>query len=91
MSEKETLVLAWVVSGAALMIIQLIIWRQINDCLPPMQQIGWQVLKETFIWFQGDGLLAQHARLYPESRLTTVFRVLWGTFWVLVATWILAR
>ncbi len=91
MSDKETLVLAWVVSGAALAIIQLIIWWQINDRLPPAQQIGWQVLKETFIWFQEDGLLAQHARLYPGSRLTTVFRLLWGTFWVLVATWILAR
>jgi hypothetical protein len=91
MSVKKTLVLAWVVSGAALAIIQLIIWTKINDRLPPKQQIGWQALKDTFIWFREDGLLAQHARLYPESRLTTVFQLLWGTFWVLAAFWILAR
>jgi hypothetical protein len=91
MSDKQTLVLTWVVSGAALAVIQWIIWKQINGRLPPEHQIGWQALKDTFIWFREDGLLAQHARLYPGSRLTTVFRVLWGTFWVLVAFWILAR
>jgi hypothetical protein len=91
MSDKQTLVLTCVVSGAALAVIQWIIWKQINGRLPPEQQIGWQALKDTFIWFREDGLLAQHARLYPGSRLTTVFRLLWGTFWVLVAFWILAR
>jgi hypothetical protein len=91
MSSKKTLILAWVVSGAALAIIQWMIWKQINHRLPPEQQIRKQVFKGMFIWFQKDGLLAQHARLYPESRLTTVFRVLWGTFWVLVAFWIVGR
>jgi hypothetical protein len=91
MSDKQTLVLAWVASGAALAILQLVIWWQVNDRLPPQQQIGWQALRDTFAWFREDGLLAQHARLFPGSRLTTVFRVLWGTFWVLVAFWILVR
>jgi hypothetical protein len=91
MSDKQTLVLAWGASGVVLAIIQLMIWREINGRLPPNQKIGWQALKDTFIWFREDGLLAQHARLYPGSRLTTVFRGLWGTFWVLVAFWILAR
>lgn len=91
MSAKQTVVLAWVVSGAALAIIQWMIWKQINYRLPPERQIRKQVFKDMFIWFQKDGLLAQHARLYPESRLATVFRVLWGIFWVLVAFWIAGR
>jgi hypothetical protein len=91
MSAKQTVVLAWVLSGAALAIIQWMIWKQINNRLPPEQQFGKQVFKDLFIWFQKDGLLAQHARLYPGSRLTTVFKVLWGTFWVLVAFWMAGR
>lgn len=65
-SDKETLVLAWVVSGGVLAIIQLILWMQINDRLPPKQQIGWQALKDTFLWFREDGLLARMRVFIPS-------------------------
>jgi hypothetical protein len=58
---------------------------------PRAPLISQKPLEDTFLWFREDGLLAQHARLYPESRLTIVLRPLWGTPWVLVAFWILAR
>jgi hypothetical protein len=91
MSAKQTVILGWMVSGAALAIVQWMIWKEINNRLPPQQQIRKQVFNDMFIWFRADGLLTQHARLYPDSRLTTVFKVLWGTFWVLLAFWYAAR
>jgi hypothetical protein len=91
MHHRQNLLLAWAASGSILFFVQLAIWNQINDRLPAKQQIRWQMLKEIFIWFQEGGLLAQHERLYPESRLRIVFRLLWGTFWVLAAFSTLAR
>ena len=81
-----------VVVGAVMFFVQLRMWTRINDRLPANQQTGWrQALLGGFIWFQEGGLLAQHARLCPQSRLRTVLRVLWGIFWVLVATRVLER
>ncbi len=92
MSVSEKLALAWVVCGVALFFVQMAMWAQLNRRLPPEKQIAWHaLLYDTFIWFREGGLLAQHANLYPGSRLRTVFRVLWGTFWVLVAGWIAGR
>ena len=81
----------WVPCGFALFLIQWAIWTQINRRLPPAKQIGFDALKDTFIWFREGGLLAQHKSLYPESRLPTVFRVLWGIFWLAVVGWMLQR
>ena len=81
-----------VVVGAVMFFVQLRMWTRINDRLPANQQTGWrQALFGGFIWFQEGGLLAQHARLYPQSRLGTVLRILWGVFWVLVATRVLEK
>lgn len=88
----ETVTFCMVVVGAVMFFVQLAIWTRTNDRLPVEQQIGWrQALLEYVTWFQKDGLLAQYARLYPQSRLGTVLRVLWGTFWVLVATRVLEK
>jgi hypothetical protein len=63
-----------------------------NRCLPPNQRIGVRdLLQNPFIWFGERGLLARHASLYPRSHLPIVFRLLWATFWVLLAATILAR
>jgi hypothetical protein len=91
-NEIETLTFSMVVVSAVIFFVQLSIWTRINDRLAPEQQIGWrQALLEYFIWFQEGGLLAQYARLYPQSSLGTVFRVLWGIFWLLAATRVIAK
>ena len=88
----EALTLTEAIVGTVIFFVQVTIWTRINDRLPPEQQIGWrQALYGVFIWFQEGGLLVRYARLYPQSPLGTVFRVLWGIFWVLVATRVIAR
>ncbi len=92
MKHTQTFVLALLGSGAVLVIVQFIIREQMNRCLPPDQRIGVrELLQNPFIWFGERGLLARHASLYPGSRRPTVFRLLWATFWVLLAASILAR
>ena len=90
-SNTRTVTWALLLAGPALFIVQLTIWNQLNNCLPPMEQLGWQVLKNPYIWFQEGGLLARHRSFYPRSQLVKVFRTLWGIFWVLVALSVAAR
>ena len=88
----KALTLSEGIIGTTIFFVQMTMWTRINDRLPPEQQIGWrQALYGVFIWFQEGGLLVRYARLYPESRLGSVFRVLWGIFWVLVASRVLAK
>jgi hypothetical protein len=91
MHNRQNLLLVWAFFGSVLFFVQLAIWNQLNDRLAPTQQIQWRTLSNVYIWFQKDGLLAQHERLYPDSRLRTAFKVLWGTFWVLAACSIASR
>jgi hypothetical protein len=92
MKNTQTFVLALLGlgSGAVLVIVEFTIRAQVNRRLRPEQRIGsGELQKNPYIWFGERGLLARHASLYPGSRLTTAFRVLWGTFWVLLAALIL--
>jgi hypothetical protein len=88
---KHTLTFVWALSGAVLAIVEFTIRAQINRCVPPDQCIGLRELQNPYVWFGERGLLARHASLYPGSRLVTAFRLLWATFWVLMAAWILQR
>jgi hypothetical protein len=81
----------WFLAGIPLIALHYVLRDQINRRSPLDQQIGMREIHNPFAWFVRDGFLARHQRLYPESSLPIMFKILWGFFYVSLAGFIAAR
>ena len=91
MRSPHIFLFGWFLAGIPLGFLHYVIRDQINQRSPLDQQIGVRAIGNPYMWFVRDGLLERHKKLYPESQLPLIFKVLWGIFYVCLAGWIATR
>jgi hypothetical protein len=67
-------------TGLIALIIEFVIRAQVNRHPSPDERVGIHELQSPAVWLGRNGLLARHKRFYPQSRLSSIFRVLWVLF-----------
>jgi hypothetical protein len=80
--------LLWFLAGIPLLALQYVMRDQINRRSPLDQQVGMREVHNPYAWFVREGFLERHKKLYPESSLPVIFKILWGTFYVSLAAYI---